>query len=395
MGKLSPHVEDLKKRSPTIKYINISLQIWKAFSANNGPLWATSLTYTTLLAIVPLLAVALALFKAFGGFEQAQETYFFPLINEMLDPTHKIEVMGYIQKFVNNIDVGVLGIVGTLIFLLTFIPLFISMERAINAIWARVDDRPIWLKFAIYWAITTLGPMVIVVSMVVLSMLSSYVPGLEYLKTMKPFVLLLIILSLFFIYKLVPNTDVWNKPAFIGASAGGVLWIMASLLYQTYMKYTTTTITIYGSLGAIPIFLLWIYLNWFIILLGAQVARYAQYPQKKHLTCTANSADLFRASIDILKTLSTHIATGAYLTEARLSRITHYPPEILSKVIESLGASGLILIKGDLLLPTKSLSAIRPADLVQIFIGNIKDGAFKGLPVDVNGLDNVTLADIT
>jgi membrane protein len=380
----------MKEKLSNPKYSDAILHIWRTFNKNNGPLWATSLTYTTLFALVPLFAVALSLFKVFGGFEQVQKIYLFPLISEMLDPTQKIEVMRYIQGFVDQIDAGVLGIMGTFVFLLTFIPLFMTIERSINVIWGRKDDRPLWIKFAIYWAIATLGPLVIVTAMITLSVLTQYIPALSFLEILKPFVLILIIFSLFIIYKLIPNTEVRNKPALVGAVTGGLLWIIASLLYQNYMEFIAGTITIYGSLGAIPIFLLWIYLNWFIMLLGAQISRYAQYPGKTYIS---NPAILFRASIDILKTLSSHVTEGTYLKEPKLDKITLYPPEIVSKVIDGLRSADLVLIKGDIILPAKPLSAIKPSDLMRIFIGDIKGDAFKG--IDLSKPDEVTLADIT
>ena len=120
--------------------------VWKDFNKNNGFLWATTLTYTTLFALVPLLAVALSLFKAFGGFEELQENMLLPLLTEILDPTHKIQVIDHIEGYVDRINAGALGIIGTIVFILTFVPLFLGMEGAMNTIWHKQDDRSIWRK---------------------------------------------------------------------------------------------------------------------------------------------------------------------------------------------------------------------------------------------------------
>lgn len=367
-------------------------QIWRDFNKNNGLLWAASLTYTTLFALVPLLAVALSLFKAFGGFEEIQEAFLLPIVSEILDPTHKIKVMEYIQGYVDKIDAGTLGIIGTLAFILTFIPLFIGMEKAINTIWARVDDRPIWLKFVMYWAIATLGPVAVVISMTTVSSFVKFVPALSLIQSLKPMIILFIIFGLFLIYKLVPNTDVGNKPALIGAITGGILWIIANFMYQTYMNYATASFSIYGSLGAIPVFLLWIYINWVIILLGAQVSRFAQYPQAGYPNGDTTPAELFGASLDILSKLFISINNGTYPNEAYLNKLVSYPPEIISTIVERLRSADIITIKGDLILPAKPKEGIRASHLLQIFMGDIKGEALE--KIDISKLDELTLADL-
>ncbi|MBT8490879.1 MAG: YihY/virulence factor BrkB family protein, partial [Deltaproteobacteria bacterium] len=278
---------------------NIRL-IWKDFNKNNAFLWATTLTYTTLFAIVPLLAVALSLFKAFGGFQELQENMLLPLLSEMLDPTHKIQVMEYTQLYVDKINAGALGIIGTVVFILTFVPLFIGMESAMNTIWQKVDDRPIWRKFVTYWTIITLGPIAIVATMSTASSFHAYIPGLAFLEPFRPMMLLGIILVLFLIYKLVPNTEVGTKPALIGATSSTICWIIANFGYKTYMTYATASFSIYGSLGAIPVFLLWIYINWIIFLFGVQMAKSVQYPPRQYPTGAATPAQLLKASLDLL-----------------------------------------------------------------------------------------------
>ena len=368
--------------------------LWKDFNKNNVFLWATTLTYTTLFAIVPLLAVALSLFKAFGGFQELQENTLLPLLSEMLDPTHKIQVMEYIQMYVDKINAGALGIIGTIVFILTFVPLFMGMESAMNTIWKKVDDRPIWRKFVTYWTIITLGPIAMVATMSTASSFHEYIPGLAFLEPFRPMMLLGIILVLFLIFKLVPNTEVGTKPALIGATSSTVCWIIASFGYKTYMKYATASFSIYGSLGAIPVFLLWIYINWIIFLFGVQVAKSVQYPPSQYPTGAATPAQLVKASLDLLTLIYGSMSKGVYYTEATLLKELSKTTRIVPSVIDTLRQHELIVSKGDLILPNKAAEDIGLSDIVHIFMGNIEEEVFQGFSIDVNALSRYTLSDI-
>ncbi len=362
-----------------MRFIDITRRIWKAFQDNNCFLWAASLTYTTLFALVPLLAVALSLFKAFGGFKELQETILMPIISEILDPTHKMEVLQHVQAYVDRINVGTLGILGTSIFILTFIPLFSSLEKAINNIWGRTENRPFWLKFAMYWAVTTLGPVAAVIIFGSVSFLSKLMPELSFLHTLKPLLVIFIVFSLFIIYKLVPNTEVDNGPALMGAGIGGLIWLISSFLYQSYMKVVTTSFTIYGSLGAIPVFLLWIYINWLVILLGAEIAFFVQFPDYLNGNSKVTPTKLFKASIDILGILFRNIKRGNFLGEKELLENSNYLPGIVSTVITTLTSSGILSAKENILLPSKGADEILVSDLIGLFIGDINEDVLAGI----------------
>ncbi len=369
-------------------------QIWNNFNKHHGFLWATSLTYTTLFALVPLLAVALSLFKAFGGFEDIQENILLPFVSEILDPTNKIKVMQYIQGFVDKINAGALGLIGTTVFILTFVPLFLGMETAINTIWGKVDDRSIWNKFVTYWAITTLGPVAIVLTISVVSFFEDFIPGMHLLQSLKPMMVIYLIFGLFLINKLVPNTEVGNLPAFIGALAGGIAWIIANLGYQTYMGYATASFNIYGSLGTIPVFLLWIYINWIIVLACVEVCRFAQHPELDTLNGGSTPVRYFTCALDLLRVLYTGIQRGTYFTESQLRNQLAFPPEITSAIIADLRESRILIIKGNLILPSKGASEVSVADIATIFFGNVSEKLLRSLKIDVSGLKGMTLDDL-
>ncbi|MEA2102729.1 MAG: YhjD/YihY/BrkB family envelope integrity protein [Thermodesulfobacteriota bacterium] len=369
-------------------------QIWKNFNDDQGFLWATSLTYTTLFALVPLLAVGLSLFKAFGGFDDIQTNIILPFVSEMLDPTHKIKVMQHIQSYVDKIDAGALGVIGTSIFILTFVPLFLGMEKAINNIWGRVDDRPLWHKFITYWAITTLGPVAMVIIISLVSLFNEVIPGLQLLESLKPMMVFYLIFGLFLVYKLVPNTQVNNKSALTGAASGAAIWVLANIAYHTYMKHATASFNIYGSLGAIPVFLLWIYINWLIILLGAEISMYVQYPVAGSKKGGIDPAERFRASTDLLILIFQGMSSGQYLSEAQITSEMNYPPGVIPSVIGRLKSAGLLRAEGSIILPSKAANAISMSEIARIFMGNIEQDLFNRLSIDAQGLTDLSLEDI-
>jgi membrane protein len=368
--------------------------VWKGFRNGNGFLWTTTLTYTTLLTLVPLFAIALSLFKFLGGFLIIQQSIF-PIISDFLDPSHKIQVMHHIQSYVDNINVGTLGTIGMVIFILASIPLFIQVDAAINSLWGKTDTRPLWLKFAICWSLTTLGPIAIVVIFSIMSFLDRVFPELGIiLKSIKAIMMLFIIFVLFMIYKIVPNTKVKTRPAFIGSSISGILWIFSYHLYQVYMIHATYSFNIYGSLGAIPVFLLWIYINWLILLFGVQITRQIQYPNITGDTSSITPTDKFCAAVDIFKYIFSGMSKGIYYDENKLINMLPFPPDVSSSAISILISSGFLQTNGRLLLPTKGQDEIMVVDLFHIFMGHIENEIIGRYSLDVAIIKQYSLEDL-
>lgn len=366
--------------------------LWKTFRQHDGLLWATSLTYTTLFAIVPLFAVALSLFKALGGFDQVLGNTL-PIISAMLDPSHKIQVMQYILGYVGTIHAGALGLIGSLVFFLASIPLYLNAEQAVNALWGKVENRPMWLRFVLCWVVITLGPVAIVIALSMLSFMDRLLPNLPFIKSIMLVMIIFIILVFFLIYKIVPNTAVRNKPALIAALTSGLAWIAAYYAYQFYIRQAMSSFTIYGSLGAIPIFLLWIYINWIILLMGVQLTRHLQYPRGIASEGSTTPTAHLLAAAAMLKIIFANLQNGVYFSEEICVRDAIYPPEVTSAVIRHLLLSGIIKIENGIILPLKGQKDITLSKLISIFIGPIEKDVLELLSLDVSALGKTTLAD--
>lgn len=368
--------------------------LWQTFRRHNGLLWATSLTYTTLFAIVPLFAVALSLLKAFGVFDDLLLRVL-PIVSVMLDPSQKVQILHYIEGFVNTIHAGALGTIGTLVFFLASIPLYLNAEQAVNALWGKTEHRPIWLRFALCWLLITLGPVAIVLALSSLTLLDRLLHEIPLMKSLIFVMALFIILVFFLIYKIVPNTVVKTKPAVIGALTGGLAWIIAYHFYLAYMSYATTSFNIYGSLGAIPIFLFWIYINWIILLVGVLITKFNQYPLCAHAAEDFSPTDHLLAAVELLKTLFAGLPAGSYFTEEILLSDLRYPPEVTAAVIERLRKLDIIVFKSDIILPMRASKDITLKMLVEIFLGRIEEDVYQRFALAAGSpLANIRLSDL-
>ncbi len=237
---------------------------------------AASLTFTTVLAIVPLLAVVLALFTAFplfAQFHQALENF---LSESLLPPAVAANIMQYLNQFASQ--ASGLTAVGGAFLVVTSIMLIMTIDGAFNEIWNVQRQRPMQQRLLIYWAIISLGPIFsgasIWASATLLRESLGYVADLPEIVSialrLMPF--FIAILSFTALYMFVPNCKVnWRDALYGGVGASVVLSIMKAGFTWYLTKFPSYTI-IYGAFAVLPIFLLWLYLSWLVILMGATIA---------------------------------------------------------------------------------------------------------------------------
>lgn len=263
-----------------VRQVEVFVLTARSLVQENITLRAAALTYHTLLSIVPLLAVAFALFKAFGGL-QRMEAPLKRLVVENLAMGRADEVGAWLDKFITNINAGAIAGVGVLVLFYSAVGLITNMERSLNQIWAATRKRSWFVRFAIYWCLITLTPPLVGYSITLTSSLeSSAVTGavLGWL----PFGLGKLLLSLSstvsvcvaftLIYLVVPSAKVHVKSALSGGVVAGVLWNLGKYgfinLTAGSMKYSA----VYGALGVLPLLMIWMYLSWLIVLFGATYA---------------------------------------------------------------------------------------------------------------------------
>jgi len=263
----------------------------REFANGQLNLRAMSLVYTSLLSLVPLLAVSFSVLKAFGVHNQVE-----PLLLNLVAPLGEQgnELVLNILGFVENMKVGVLGSVGLALLLYTVVSLIQKVESAFNYVWHAKSTRSLSRRFSDYLSVIMVGPVLVFSAIgMTASMMNSTV--VQTLLTIEPFgsiiVLfsklmpyLLIILAFAFVYLFVPNTKVSIRSAFVGALVGGALWQTTGMAFATFASSSTKYAAIYSGFAILVLFMIWLYLSWLILLLGAQVAYYHQYPEQIRLS---------------------------------------------------------------------------------------------------------------
>ncbi|WP_280190615.1 YihY family inner membrane protein [Delftia sp. PS-11] len=239
---------------------------------------ASSLTFTTVLALVPFFTVALALFTAFPIFSRVQVVLERWLIESLIPETIARQVLGYLTQFASK--ASQLGMAGFSILVVTAVALILTIDRTLNNIWRVRQLRPLGQRVLIYWAAITLGPLVLGLSLV----MSSYVmsasrglvnalpEGLRFIFDSIEFMALAA--GMTGLYHYVPNTDVRWRHAWVGGIFVALCMELAKKVLGIYLASVPTYSVIYGTFATLPILLIWIYMAWIIVLLGAVVTAY-------------------------------------------------------------------------------------------------------------------------
>lgn len=229
---------------------------------------ASSLAYTTILSIIPALAVSFAIFQAFGGLEKVYAGLE-PLIVENLAQGASLEATNTIRGFLQNTRGSAMGLGGLIGLIFTSMSMLSSIEGAFHRIWQVPNTRKLFNRIANYWLFITLGPIAMAVGVGAAS--TSELP-LHHLLPSGSGLLVLTTLVFAFAFKYVPSAKVRWRPALIAALVTALFWNIARAGFTLYTAKAVSYSKIYGSLSAIPLLLLWIYLNWVVTLLGAALS---------------------------------------------------------------------------------------------------------------------------
>lgn len=267
---------------------------------------AMSLVYTTLLSIVPLLAVSFSVLKGFGAHNALE-----PALASLLEPLGEkgTQISQQIISFVDNMKVGVLGSLGLLFLIFTVLSLVKKIENAFNATWNIPVTRNILQRFSNYLSVILIGPLLLFTSAGITASLNSSAVVDKFLS-MEPFGTIIVFLgeltpyvlttiSFTLIYLLIPNTKVQFKSAFYGAVTATILWKMVGNLFTAFIVDSTNYTAIYSSFAILIIFMIWIYMSWLIILTGASISFYHQNPDR-----ISNKSKIIRLSCRLREKLA-------------------------------------------------------------------------------------------
>ena len=257
---------------------NTAITLRQRFRDDHLGLTASSLTFTTSIALVPFFTVALAIFTAFPMFAKLQGTLQVWLVESLIPDNIARQVLGYLTQFTRQ--ASRLGVAGLAVLVVTAIALVLTIDRTLNSIWRVRKPRPLGQRVLIYWAAVTLGPLLLAASLAatsyVLPLLRNGAAApeamLQFLVDTLEFVCLAG--SLAALYHYMPNTYVKWTHAWVGGGFVALGIAAAKKLLSVYLGLVPSYSAVYGAFATLPILLVWIYLAWIIVLMGAVITAY-------------------------------------------------------------------------------------------------------------------------
>ncbi len=325
---------------------------------------AASLTFTTLLSLVPLITIALTLFSAFPVFQDFSAQIKNFLLSNMMPETGGKMISLYVEQFAES--AAKLTAVGIVFLALTAMLMMHTIDEAFNTIWRVSKPRTLLQRILIYWAGLTLAPLLVGSSLSLTSWLAGMSMG--YAKQVPEFdvVMLKVVpvvlttLAFSLMFRVVPNRFVPLRHAFIGGMVAAAAFESMNRAFAYYIEHFPTYKLVYGAFASIPIFLLWIYLSWLTILLGALIASSLSYWRGNPIKKITAAAKLYYA-LRILRAMNEGMKSGTVQTTPMLSMQLHIGFDSLEQILEELAR-----IKVVRKLAGKGWAMIRDAEHIRI-----------------------------
>ncbi len=339
-------------------------------------LHAMGLVYTTLLAIVPLIAFTFGILKAFNA-----QSILEPLVHEFFRPMGAAadEFTGRVMEFANRVRGALVGTVGLALLIWTLIGTMKKVEDGFNFVWHVDVPRNFARRVAEYLALLTMGPVLIATVIGAAHLASGSAPlrllsqlpwmdrGIALGLTLAPYVTVSALLTV--LYLVIPNTHVRLRPALAGGITAGVLWAAIGRVFTLFVLYSSRLMVVYAGFAIIIAALIWTYLGWIVLLLGAQVSFYAQNPTYLRLglrELRPSCADTERLALSVMYLIGErYLDGGPRLGIPALALRLDCPGIVVARLCAALEADGfLISAEDETLLPTRDLAQIRLVDIL-------------------------------
>ncbi len=350
----------------------------RGFITDGCMLRASALTYTTLLSLVPLLALMFAVLKGLGVQNELE-----PLLLKNL-AVGGGTVVTKIVEYINNTNVARLGTFGLIFLVLTVLTLLSNIEKTFNRVWGVQETRPLLRRFTDYFSVVTIGPLFLVLAISMTSTLRSqqlvqtlldqqYIgEALLSLFKVLPFMIMWLVFA--GLYLFMPNVKVNFRAALIGGVFGGTLWQVSQWGYLNFQVGVARYNAIYGTMAALPILMVWLYLSWMIVLLGLEMTYATQNLRSIRQDirgARVNFSSLEFISLTVLLFVARRFYLGkTALDQEALSSHLDVPPRLLRKILDELVHLGLLaeIVQeddGTAYQPAQSLETIRLYDVIR------------------------------
>jgi membrane protein len=334
---------------------------------------AAGLVYTTLLSLVPFLAVMVSVLKAFGVHQQIE-----PVLAQALEPlgSKGQEITATIIGFVDNLKIGVLGMVGVAGLFYTTYSMIDKIEQALNAIWLVREGRPWNRKFADYLSAVLVGPLLVITALGLLASVHSNLLVQRVLEVQPfgflmlwagqvlPFVILTSVFT--FLFKFIPHTHVRFDSALVGGITAAVLWVIAGGAFATFVAESANYSAIYSGFAVLVLFLLWLYAGWLIVLIGAQLSFFYQHPTaylSRLLWQQGTHAFREQLALSVLLVLARRYAKGEGAWDMNeLAIELRLPVSLVEEQVQHLIEAGLV----GLMTRPEGVSLTKPIELISV-----------------------------
>jgi membrane protein len=357
-----------------------------------------SLVYTTLLSVVPLIAFSFSILKGLGKHKELE-----PWLFDILAPlgAQGKEITEQVINLVDNVKGGVLGGVSLAFFIYTAISMVQKVEESFNYVWYVSKPRSFARRFSEYFFVLLIGPIVMVVALGMLASIKSNAivqliltneslgPIFVRISAFTPYLLITGVFT--FLYMYMPNTKVKLKSALVGGLAGGILWASAGAFFATFILYASRTQLIYSGFAAAITTLIWLYLSWLILLVGAQLAFYHQQPAFLRIgrrEPRLSNSMRERLALNVMYLVGKafrHPGENTNINE--ISRQLEIPSIALAPVTNSLEHAGLLITtENEELLPGCDMSVIGINDILAVVRTQGETGSYRD-PAWTPGID--------
>lgn len=352
---------------------NFVVLVYRRFKEERCFQLCGSLTFTTLLALVPLITIMLTVVTAFPVFDDIVETLRRFVVTNLVPEASSKLIAVYMQQFAEN--AARLTALGIVLLGVTSIMLMLTIDRAFNTLWRVKRPRPLIQRVLIYWSVLTIGPLLVGGSLSLTSWLLTQSMGMGKqapeltIAVLRLVPLMLTSVAFGFLYRTVPNRQVTVLDAAVGGIIAAFAFEAMKIGFGHFVAHIATYKLVYGTFASLPIFLMWIYLSWVVVVFAAVITAVLPYWRTGGVLLKQPPGAQFVEAVEILKMLYRAYADGRVLNLQQLRMAVKLSWEDAESILDKLVAANWVAkLQGNGWVLARDASAIRVGDVFQMFV---------------------------